>query len=216
MNLTVVGDVLWLVAYIFIIRASFRDRTYGVPMLAICLNFAWEFIFTFVYMPREGDGSLNVVKFCMFLGWLVLDAVILWQLLKYGRKEQSTRQLEDMFIWVVLLCLGGAFAWHLTFTRAFDDPHGYLSAFIINLLMSILFVRFAFDRPDQRGLSYGGAWFKLLGTGIISFANVFMLLPTPGYHGFWFFLFAGIFTFDLLYLVILHQGRKARTAAAAT
>lgn len=214
MNLTVVGDVLWIIAYVLIIRASFRDRTYGVPLLAICLNLAWEFIFTFIHMPRTDDGSLNVVKFCMFLGWLVLDVLIFWQLLRYGRDDQSTPQLSRYFGLVVLLCLAGAFAWHLTFTRAFEDPHGYLSAFIINLVMSVLFVRFIFERPDLRGLSYGGAWFKLLGTGVISFANVFMLLEDPGYDGFWFFLFSGIFVFDALYVFLLHQARKATPVPA--
>lgn len=215
MNLTVVGDVLWIIAYILIIRAAFKDRTYGVPVLAICLNLAWEFVFTFVHGPRDPDGSLDVVKFCMFLGWLVLDAVIFWQLVKYGRKEQRTDELGRFFLPVVLLCLAGAFGWHLTFTEAFNDPHGYMSAFIINLVMSVLFVSLAFERPDGRGLSYGAAWFKLLGTGIISFANVFMLVQDPGYDGFWFFLFGGIFLFDVTYVYVLHQGNRRRSVPAA-
>lgn len=217
MNLTVVGDVLWIVAYILIIRLGFKDRTYGVPLLAVCLNLAWEFIFTFIHMPKGPDGSLDVVKFCMFLGWLVLDVLIFWQLLKYGGKEQRTDELRRFFPVVVILCLAGAFGWHLTFTRAFDDPHGFLSAFIINLVMSVLFVGLAFERPDSKGLSYGAAWLKMLGTGIISFANVFMLLEDPGYDGFWFFLFIGIFVFDATYVFLLHRrrGRHPATAAAA-
>lgn len=215
LNLTVVGDLLWIAAYILIIRTSFRDKAYGVPMIAVCLNLAWEFIFTFLHGPKSADGSLDVVKFIMFFGWLILDVVIFWQFLKYGKKEQPTEELRRLFLPVLLLCLAGAFGWHLTFTRAFDDPHGFLSAYIINLVMSVLFVKLAFERPDLRGLSYGGAWLKLFATGIISFANVFMLLQAPGYDGFWFFLFIGILAFDLTYVYLLHHGRK-RAATAAT
>ena len=49
---------------------------------------------------------------------------------------------------------------------------GTQSAYIINYVMSVLFVFLYFDRPDSKGLSYGGAWTKMLGTAFISLANI--------------------------------------------
>src|ERR1700741_426005 len=42
------GGVLWTIAYIMIIWRSYKDKTYGVPFVAICTNISWEFVFTFI------------------------------------------------------------------------------------------------------------------------------------------------------------------------
>ena len=44
-----VGCALWIVAYLLIYTKARRDRTYGLPLLAICLNFSWEFLAVFVW-----------------------------------------------------------------------------------------------------------------------------------------------------------------------
>ena len=54
-GLATLGDVLWLVAYALILWKGFKDRTYGVPFLAICLNFTWEFWFALVCAPGSSQ-----------------------------------------------------------------------------------------------------------------------------------------------------------------
>jgi len=34
----VIGDVLWIIAYILAIRKGFQEKTYGIPMMCIALN----------------------------------------------------------------------------------------------------------------------------------------------------------------------------------
>lgn len=41
----IAGALFWSIAYIDAIRIGLRDRTYGVPILALALNFAWETIY---------------------------------------------------------------------------------------------------------------------------------------------------------------------------
>ena len=48
--LTIVGVLmfgLWTLAYIFIIRKAYKDKTYGIPIVDGCLNVSWEFVFSF-------------------------------------------------------------------------------------------------------------------------------------------------------------------------
>jgi hypothetical protein len=64
------GDLLWLLAYILIIRKGFQDRTYGVPLLALALNFTWEFLYTIQFPPS--DWPHIVLRW----SWLLADMVI--------------------------------------------------------------------------------------------------------------------------------------------
>ena len=36
------GCVAWMAAYVLILRRAHRDKTYGMPLLALCLNITWE------------------------------------------------------------------------------------------------------------------------------------------------------------------------------
>ncbi len=83
----VLGDVLWLVAYILIIRQGFKDRTYGVPMLCVALNFSWEFIYAVQFpFPNKIIETLRWT-------WLLTDAVIVYQF--FQRQLGGCRCLHD-------------------------------------------------------------------------------------------------------------------------
>src|SRR5262249_17979645 len=113
----IVADVLWMLAYIFAIRAGFHDHSYGVPMLAVCLNFSWEFVFSIIIRPE------SKLRLTLTLLWLAIDTVILYQLVRWGKAEQIS-QLQPYFLLIVLgtilLCVIG----HITFYRTYEDPGG--------------------------------------------------------------------------------------------
>ncbi|HUP20243.1 MAG TPA: hypothetical protein VM778_09860, partial [Gemmatimonadota bacterium] len=172
LGLATAGDVLWLVAYILFIRAGFRDRTYGVPLLAVCLNFTWELWFAVLHPPA------GVAARVTHGGWFLLDALIVWQVIRYGRNEQTIPEIRRWFyavlVGTMLLCLVGQVTLHsqVVSTSLFPDPEGYVVAWVINLVMSALFVFMFFHRRDLRGLSYGGAWSMLVGTGLVAIGNL--------------------------------------------
>lgn len=151
------GELLWIVAYIYIIRVGFKDRSYGMPMVALALNITWEFLHTVIHHPG------NTITRVLFIAWLLLDSVILYQLLRYGRKEQ-VKPARRYFFPIVGGLVVFAFLGHVLFDLYFDEPGGGAEAYLMNVVMSALFLPLFFSRPDARGLSYVAAWAKLAGT----------------------------------------------------
>jgi hypothetical protein len=196
----IIADVLWMLAYVFAIRAGFRDHTYGVPMLAVCLNFSWEFVFSIIIRPN------SKLRLTLTLLWLAIDSVILYQLLRWGAADQLPA-IQRHFVPVVIGTLILAVIGHLTFYRTYEDPGGQEDAFAINLIMSVLFVFLFLGRPDMRGLSYATAWLKMIGTLILSVGNFIIMRTEAKKYGFFFFLFATIFLFDLIYVCLMAQAR---------
>jgi hypothetical protein len=164
------------------------------------MNYTWEVLYGIVC-----PTSCHIVRLLRY-GWLILDSVIVWQLLRYGRKEQSVPDLRRYFYWAVLLVFLMAGIGNWTFRRAFQDQEGAIAAYIINFIMSILFVFLFYSRKDGHGLSYGAAWTKMLGTGILSLTSAIIFISHPtAEFAFMLFLFASILLFDVLYTVLLHR-----------
>ena len=83
--------LFWIVTYILIIIRGFRDQAYGMPMVAICANISWEFIFAFIYPINDIQQKFTMI-------WFALDIVILMQYLIYGRKEFKKYLSKKLFI----------------------------------------------------------------------------------------------------------------------
>ena len=159
------SGVLWTLAYLLIIRQGFLDRTYGMPLVALCANISWEFIFAFVYPHDLPQRAVNAV-------WFSLDVVILFQLLLYGPREFAGLSRRLFYIGFVL-ALATAFGAVLAVTLEFDDFDGAYSAFAQNSMMSILFVAMLYARRSLRGQSVSIAILKMGGTALASFAFYF-------------------------------------------
>ena len=185
------SGVLWTLAYLLIIRQGFLDRTYGMPLAALCANLSWEFIFAFVYPHDLPQRAVNVV-------WFSFDLVILVQLLLYGPREFSD-MLRRLFYAACALALVTAFGVVLTITLQFDDFDGAYSAFGQNLMMSVLFVTMLYSRRSMRGQSVSIAALKMGGTALASFAFYFF---NPDYEGSVLlpFLYVAILVFDGVYV----------------
>jgi hypothetical protein len=143
------SGVLWTLTYLLIIRQGFLDRTYGMPLAALCANLSWEFIFAFVYPHDLPQRAVNVV-------WFSFDLVILGQVLLYGPREFGNLS-RRLFYAGLALALGTAFGAVLATTLEFDDFDGAYSAFGQNLMMSILFVTMLYSRGSLRGQNRGNS-----------------------------------------------------------
>jgi hypothetical protein len=185
------SGVLWTLTYLLIIRQGFLHRTYGMPLVALCANISWEFIFAFVYPHDLPQRAVNVV-------WLSFDVVILVQLLLYGPREFATLP-RRLFYAAFALALATAFGAVLTVTLQFDDSDGAYSAFGQNLMMSILFVTMLYSRGSMRGQSVWIAVLKMVGTALASFS---FYLFNPDYDGSILlpFLYVAILIFDGIYV----------------
>jgi hypothetical protein len=201
------SGVLWTLAYLLMIRRGFLDRTYGMPLVALCANLSWEFIFTFVYPHDLPQRAVNVV-------WFSFDLVILLQLFLYGPREFADLPRRAFYA-VLALALATSFGAVLTVTLEFDDFDGVYSAFGQNLMMSILFIAMLRSRGSLRGQSVGIALLKMGGTALASFAFYFY---NPDYDGSVLlpFLYVAILIFDGIYAgaVIVLRRRKAHNSLA--
>ncbi|MCE8424243.1 MAG: hypothetical protein J5U17_00515 [Candidatus Methanoperedens sp.] len=195
-ELMIVGGIFWSLTYILVIRHGFKDKTYGIPLGALCANISWEAIFSFIHPHSPPQLYINYI-------WFFLDVIIILQFLKYGKSEFPKFSIRQ-FYFTFLMALTTAFFLVLFITYEFNDFKGAYTAFGQNLMMSILFITMLLSRNDLRGQSIYIALFKMLGTGISSLA--FYLYQPISQGSFLLpFLFVSIFVYDLIYLVIIYQ-----------
>jgi hypothetical protein len=155
-----VGCALWVVTYGLIIRRCFLDKSYGLPLVSICLNISWELLASWVW-PNPVP-----LWHAFDRAWFFVDLVVLYQLLRHGRGLQRVPEVRRHFYAVVAVTImAGGIGLH-TFHLQYRDLLGLVDAFIINLIMNVAFVPFFLERRRQggRGISVAAAWCKLLGT----------------------------------------------------
>lgn len=205
--LTLLSGIGWIIVYEECIRLGLTQKTYAMPFWALGLNFAWEFIYAVSDIFLEAHGPLNgmnAVQAYVNAAWVLLDVVILTTYFKYGKKEWPELVDKKWFVPWSVLGLICCFALQLVFIREFDFVlASEYSAFLQNLLMSILFIQQFAKRKSMEGQSVLLAVAKWIGTlaptilmGAISF-NALVLV-------------CGIFcsVFDLIYIGLLVNYKK--------
>ena len=203
------GGIFWILTYIFIISKGYKDKTYGMPLFALCANISWEFIFSFVLPHSPPQLYVDYL-------WFGLDVVIIFQFFKYHKKEFLNIQSLKLYA-VFIVALASAFSIILTGGIALGDTSGVYAAFGQNLLMSVLFVLMFFKRERVlRGQSIFIAVFKMLGTALTSI-HFYLFEPVSQSSIVLPVLFISIFIFDLLYtLLVLNQYKKKNKSLFAT
>jgi hypothetical protein len=193
-SLQIGSGIFWTAVYIVIIRLGFRERTYGMPITALCANISWEFIFSFVYPHDPPQNYISIV-------WFAFDLVIVFQTLRFGRVAFEPPWLfYPAFILGLLVSFGAI----LAITVQFNDWDGKYSAFGQNLMMSVLFVAMLLRRQDIKGQSIYIALGKMVGTLLPSILFFLRFPNSPLLN----FLYVSIFIFDLIYVVLLYAKHK--------
>ncbi len=198
-EIMVVAGLFWSAAYVLIIRRGFKDHTFGMPVAALCANISWEAIFAFFTPHDPPQLYVNYV-------WFSLDAVIVFQFLKYARAEFPSMprwQVYSIFAFGVAV----AAPMILSINYEMDDQNGAYAAFGQNLMMSILFVNLLITRKGVAGQSFYIAVLKLTGTGLASLAY-YMYRPMAQESVLLPFLFVAILVFDIIYAVGIYKKCK--------
>jgi hypothetical protein len=84
------SGIFWTLTYILLINRGFRDKTFGMPLFALCANISWEFIFAFIHYSDAIQRIVNII-------WLIFDLVIVYQYLRYGKPSLKGTMLERYF-----------------------------------------------------------------------------------------------------------------------
>jgi hypothetical protein len=198
--LMVVSGACWVLTYVLIIQRGFLDRTYGMPLVALCANVSWEFIFSFVHPHGSVQRPINIAWFC-------LDLIIVFQLMKYGPREFADLP-KSVFYVMVALTMATSFCTILFITHEFDDWDGAYSAFGQNLLMSVLFIAMLYRRKSLRGQSISIALSKMFGTALASSA-FYLYSPVSEGSVLLPFLYVAILVYDLIYVAMAWVQRAA-------
>jgi hypothetical protein len=144
-----VSGIFWTITYLLIIQKSIQDRVIGMPMVALCMNIAWEFIFSFIYPNDKPQLYVNYVWFCF-------DLVIVAQYLKLNKSVFSDRLPEKLFYPTFCSVLAIGFFNMLFATTELGIMLGsHYTAFEINLIMSVLFIYILLSADRTQGQSIG-------------------------------------------------------------
>jgi hypothetical protein len=194
------SGIFWTITYLLILQRSIQDRIVGMPMVALCMNIAWEFIFSFVYPNDKPQLYVNYIWFCF-------DLVIVIQYLKLNKSVFSEHLPEKLFYPAFCSVLAIGFFNMLFATTELGIMLGsHYTAFEINLIMSVLFIYLLLSSDRTQGQSIYIATTKMIGT---AFASVMSFLEFPS-SPLLTFLYVAIFLCDSAYAVLLYQRLAVR------
>lgn len=150
------GLVFWTLAYLLMIRRGLRDRSYGMPVIALCLNIAWE-----TYFSLFSDAQLaNKVGYGIYLA---ADLGVLWTCLRFGPEDFRSPLVRQYFRPAAIASLIGGFFLVRQFSLSFGDTFGGISATFTTLLLSVLLVGMILRRDSVKGQSLYIALLILVG-----------------------------------------------------
>ena len=191
-----VGCLLWIVVYVFTLRGAAKFQFVDIPLAVVCGNVVWEFLWSFVFYTDM--GSLYQWGYRV---WFFMDCFIVYNLYRYGHKQLTLPFFKNNSR---LLITFGIAAWVPVlyyYIALYDEPISHMGAFsgyILNVLISILYIPLYFRLTNRAWFSYPSAWCKALGSLLIS---VFCFLHFD--DGFLLSLCGLTALFDFAYLYLL-------------
>ncbi len=213
----------WALAYIGIIYRGYKDQSYGMPIVPLALNLAWEIVFA-LFIPPYGSADAELIPHgglkaqVIFLIWATLDLVILYTFFKYGYKyfERSYRITRGQWIGFTVFMLifsffimyyGGLFFWQFETYFNRDQIEGAkLIAFVQNAIMSISFIAMYYLRGNTDGQSFTIAWAKWIGTSMTG--GIIYALSRPEDGKFVITFIVAIFVADVYYMWLMYTSLK--------
>jgi hypothetical protein len=171
---TSASGLAWTVVYVALIYRGIKDKTYGMPLVPLALNFAWEVTFSIIY-PPSSTGMAGIIVNAI---WMICDIGIIVTYFMYSYKYFYTSYGISKSAWILysLAAFGVSFGIMLTggpffgqFTDYFknDTFQGAIFiAYIQNLIISVCFLLMIWERKSSEGQSLTIAVFKCIGTGL--------------------------------------------------
>lgn len=199
-----INGVAWTVVYIELIRRGFCERACGMPLFALTLNLAWEWIYGLDGL--FGSRSFIPAQSIANLAWALCDVAVLATWLKFGR-QYLPQWGQRLFVPYTCLALGFGLALQLAFyfNCGTVEQASIYSAFAQNAAMSAMFIDQLLRRPDIKAQSQSIAVAKWLGTLAPTIYGQLNDNPLGNY-----ILIMGIVccVFDLLYIALLRQRQR--------
>lgn len=192
--------LFWIFTYILVIYKGWQDKTYGMPMVAICANISWEFIFAFFYPQNDLQRYITLI-------WFVLDVFILMQFLRYAPNEYRKMLSKKLLYFSFLITLIFSMLIILGIVYEFQDFEGKYVAFFQNLMMSGLFIALLLQRGNLAGQSMGIAVCKMVGT-LFAAVGFYLYFRTPLIT----IISVATLFYDWLYILLIYRLQRKQLA----
>lgn len=201
MWMVLLSGFCWSVVYLDAIRIGIKDKTYAIPFWALALNFTWELLlslFGYVELGIQAQVGMNAL-------WLLFDFGILYTYFKYGKKEfPSFVSPKWFYVWSVFVILVSLVIQYFFIIHFGVITGGSYSAFLQNLIMSILFIGMLIRRRSSKGQTLVIAVMKWIGTLLPTILFGYVgIKETNGPNHLLLVLGILIFFFDLIYIYLL-------------
>jgi paspaline synthase len=198
-GLILTSSFLWTISYLLYVRQAFRDRNYGMPLVPLWANFAWEFLFTLVC-------PTSVAQVVAFGPWLVIDLFIIYTTLQFGPEQwrHAPMVAENMgTIMAVGILFMMAVFWAVIKTIGSEKSSFYI-AYGVQILISAYSIAHLVKRGHTAGHSWGIWFFRTTGTGATILQFLWKYWHYPANYRrisepLTMFLFAACVSIDLIY-----------------
>ncbi|KZV91542.1 hypothetical protein EXIGLDRAFT_693587 [Exidia glandulosa HHB12029] len=105
------GGLFWTLCYAFFVRASMRDRTYGMPMFSIANNLAMDSVFG-LFLASDTTERVG------FASWALIQLGMAYAVCTYGSNEWAhAPAVQGQIRKIFALMLTGCVLMQLSFTR---------------------------------------------------------------------------------------------------
>jgi len=199
------SGLCWTVVYIESIRLGIVQKTYAMPFWALALNIGWEGVHAVIAIQEHGYTLQAIVNAV----WFIFDIGILYTYFRFGKREFPSLFTSFWFYFWSIFVLVFAFIIQFLFVKEFGlVTGGAYSAFIQNLLMSVLFINMLTYRKSSEGQSLVLAVNKWIGT--LAPTILFGYLGDSDFSASTLVFALGIFCsiFDVIYIWLLLKVQK--------
>ncbi|NIJ52764.1 transmembrane-type terpene cyclase [Dyadobacter arcticus] len=161
-----VGCFLWIIVYFFTLKSIHKHKFIEIPVVTVWGNIVWEFLWSWVFVPDI--GSLFAWGYRI---WFFMDCFIVIGAFLYGQRQMNLPIFVKNF---KLLSILGILAWIpllYYYIDIYDYPlskMGAYSGYILNIIISALYVTMSLRMNQWKMFSYPAAWCKGVGTLLIS------------------------------------------------
>ncbi len=110
-SFVVMSGFCWMGVYFLLVKRGFQDKSYGMPVVALSVNIAWETVFSLVY-PIGVSSPWKII----IVIWMILDAFVVVTFFLYGYKyfEKRYRMTRRQFYFVGVFVLLSAYVFFIT------------------------------------------------------------------------------------------------------
>jgi iron complex outermembrane receptor protein len=204
------GCFLWVVVYGIYVRDMFKKRSAEMPFIAAAGNFAWEFLWSFVFVPDMGPLVLWGYR-----AWFFFDIIIICGVWKYADWQIADVRLRKFYR---PMFLGSLLFWAVTYyffiREGHDTPIGANSAYIAQLFISSFYLILLLKADNASIFSAPVMWLRTAGTGL---TTTFMFMHySDGRHGWLLTMCLTATLLDVIFITVFLRKRAAGASSGGT